>query len=94
VQWDGEVKGTADDFIGGGTKERGSPKQVQAQMFLVDLLADGPVLAKEVLAKAREQGHAEKTLNRAKVAADAVSYRNEEDSEWYWRLVDDGGDDA
>ncbi|MNT97949.1 hypothetical protein D3C72_2404080 [compost metagenome] len=88
------MKGVADDFIGGGTKERGSPKQIQAQMFLIDLLSNGPVLAKDVMVKAREQGHAEKTLNRAKVAVGAESYRSEEDHEWYWRIVDTDGEDA
>lgn len=94
VEWGEEVKGSADDLMA-GTKERGSPKLAQAQLFLIDILAEGPVLASEISRRARELGIAEKTLNRAKEELEVESTQHCEGFEgrWVWRSKADGDDD-
>jgi hypothetical protein len=50
IRWDGEVMLQADDLAGGGEK-RG-----EAYMFLSEILADGPMLAKDIEKAAKARG--------------------------------------
>jgi hypothetical protein len=60
----------------------------QAEAWLRDLLADGPMRSREIHAAARDAGLAWRTLERAKrrlsVQADRVGYGAT--GQWYWRL--------
>ena len=61
----------------------------EAAEWLRDLLADGPVPAKDCQRKAREVGIAEKTLNRAKRRLKVKSEQTRDQSQisqWHWKL--------
>lgn len=59
----------------------------QAESFLKNLLANGPVAAKEVEARAADEEIAPATLNRAKTGI-AESYFSKSQG-WMWRLLSD-----
>jgi putative DNA primase/helicase len=56
---------TADEAAAPAEASEGRSALEEAAEFLRELLADGPMPAKRVLAEAREAGHAEKTIRRA-----------------------------
>lgn len=66
---------------GGKIRPRG-----HAKAFLQALLKDGPVPAVEVTKRAKDEGIARNTLDRAKASV-AESFR--QDDKWYWRLIED-----
>ena len=86
VEWGDDVKGSADDLMG-GTRSKASPKLSAAEVFLLRELAEKPVPALDISRRAREGGFSEKTLNRAKERIGAESARV--DGIWYWRMADD-----
>jgi hypothetical protein len=55
-----------------------------AEEYLKRLLADGPMLQRDVAAKATAAGHSETTLARAKSALGAISRKTREG--WMWSL--------
>lgn len=65
VVWMDECELTADDVC--GAPENGSALE-DAKAFLCEFLADGPKPRAAVLAAARCEGHAERTLRRARAA--------------------------
>ena len=69
------------------------PQLAEAMNWLEDVLNDGPVPAKEVLKKAREDGIAKRTLDRAKQELDVETYREGFGAEgaWMWRIKDGKG---
>jgi hypothetical protein len=61
----------------------------EAEAWLRDILADGPVPAREATKQAREVGIADRTLKRAKRAAGVVSESSRDDNGitgWTWSL--------
>jgi hypothetical protein len=62
-----------------------------AKEFLGEELADGPVMAKQVFKDARDAGHADITVRRAKTELRVKSERLGTEG-WAWRLPDDKGD--
>jgi putative DNA primase/helicase len=77
---------TADDVI--ASAETRTDRDEAAE-WLKTLLADGPVPAKEVRKRAREDGIADRTLDRAKKAAGAVSRSQRSESgitAWSWEI--------
>jgi hypothetical protein len=83
----GECTVTADDLL--AERERSSHGELdEAREFLLGELADGPVLAKDVLAGAKALGIAERTLRRAKTGM-AKSRKGDGGSgqRWYWELL-------
>ena len=95
VLWDGgEVTVTADDVV---TREPEKGEQTSeradAADWLRDVLADGPLLAKEVQERAKHQADiAPRTLARAKKDAGVEAYRPENPGPWYWRLPGTGAE--
>lgn len=98
---------TVTDAIKAPTLERGADREVtsdevisdaetrtamdEATEWLQDILADGPVDAKEVHKQARDAGISERTLRRAKRPAGVVSESNRAETGiggWMWRLKD------
>ena len=82
-----------------GTSERGvndllksdhrdEPRN-EAEKFLADLLADGPMTAGKVRSVAEEAGHAWRTVGRAKKALGITSFKSEFGGGWTWELPDD-----
>ncbi|MDD9938060.1 MAG: hypothetical protein OXT09_30905 [Myxococcales bacterium] len=61
-------------------------------MFLLEVLADGPVLAAEVMRKAAARGISKKTLNRAKRELDVAREKPKgvKDGPWTWFLREGG----
>jgi putative DNA primase/helicase len=56
-----------------------------AKCFLRNLLAEGPIPARQVEADIRGAGYALRTINRAKKLVGAESFK--EGKTWFWRIV-------
>ncbi|NOZ21119.1 MAG: AAA family ATPase [Planctomycetes bacterium] len=71
-------------------KQGDSPIE-DAEEWLRDALGDGPLPSKDVLRMARENGHSERTLRRAKKALGITVSKEgfEAGSTWYWSLPGD-----
>jgi hypothetical protein len=63
----------------------------EAEQFLRDLLAGGPVPAKEGEKQARELGMAGRTLRRARKKVGAIAEKGGLKEGWTWRLPTEGG---
>jgi hypothetical protein len=92
VDWDGISTLTANDLSAPMSPETDEkPALEQAKEFLHILLADGPVLAKEVEQQAKDNGVTWATLRRAKANMDiGLRKRTGEgkNSQWEWFLKD------
>lgn len=88
VEWLGQTALTADALLAAppGGEERTA--LADAEAFLRAFLADGPVEAKTIQARAREAGIAEPTLRRAKarVGVEAFLTGFGAAGRWHWRL--------
>ena len=85
LAWHGEVAADAEEVAGNSDGTERSAAE-EAAAFLREVLADGPVPARTVLAEADAAGIAEKTLKRAKKRLGVASDRG--DGAWSWRLPD------
>ena len=91
IQWEGEADCSARDLLAVQSTE-GEPAGARAgaEDFLRELLADGPVKAKDVRREARDAGVSDRTLDRAKaqlgVRATKAGGRFGGDPAWYWEL--------
>ena len=90
VAWEaGPVTMTADELLAeeaAGDQSRGARQE--AADWLRDVLACGPVGANEIKKRAKEDGIASRTLDRAKKSLDVKAARNGPDGCWTWRLPD------
>jgi hypothetical protein len=77
--WDGKVDLDADDLINGGS-ETTSLELVKG--FLKEALKRGPKAAEEILQRAKAEGHASRTLDRAKKALGVQVRKNGKIWEW------------
>jgi len=68
VEWLGECDLSADELCGPPESAEGRSALHDATAFLCETLADGPKPRAEVLAAAKREGHAERTLRRARAA--------------------------
>jgi putative DNA primase/helicase len=94
LQWEpGIVEGTADRLL---AQDEGATRSEQqerdgAKAFLRDLLSHGPVASKQVMADAKANGIAQRTLWRAKVELGIVAERTRttegNTGPWYWALA-------
>ena len=73
IVWRGESEYTADDLLD-LSKNQGD-KLGEAKVFLLDILADGPVEQSEIEAGAAELGIAYRTVERAKKSLGIISRR-------------------
>lgn len=92
LAWDGPVNKSATDLLAlpEDKAERGA--LADAEGFLRDLLADGPIEAREAQRQAREAGIMEPTLRRAKAALGIRSYREggiAASGRWVWAYCPD-----
>lgn len=67
----------------------GRTDREQAADWLRDALADGPMRSTDVIAQAKENGIAEKTLRRAFRDMGGKPHKASFDGGWYWRLPGD-----
>ena len=88
VAWqEGEVSITADDALADDRDGHGErTEREDCAEWLTGLLANGPVLAREVEREAREAGHSVATLRRAKAKIKAESRRSVFGGPWEWSL--------
>lgn len=91
LYWEsGAVRLTADQglaiHLNGGKKSRSTPKQDEAEDWLVSFLAGGPVPAAEVIEAADEADIKEKTLRRAKTNLGVKSVKSEFRGSNVWTL--------
>ncbi len=86
--WEGIIEGTAREILGDveHDEEESGNEKADAEVFLTDLLADGPVSTKQVKADAAGAGYSWRTIERAKrdlkIEARKVSMKDG----WQWFL--------
>jgi len=91
VAWEDEaVAMIADDVLNAGEDERGQTAVEQAAEWLRETLAAGPTKPADVIARARDAGYSESTVQRAKRRAGVESIAQRDDDSkmtgWAWRL--------
>jgi hypothetical protein len=82
------LEGTARELLGQAEAEADPEERnarEEAEGFLSGMLADRPLPAKQIQREAREAGHSERTLWRAKKAL-GVEARKEGVGAWLWHL--------
>jgi putative DNA primase/helicase len=92
VQWGGSIDGSARELL--ATTEISDPPGEasaldDAQAFLADMLADGPLPANKIFADAKGAGHSDATIRRAKTALGVESRKDGEAGirgGWVWAL--------
>jgi hypothetical protein len=101
VNWLGNSEVSAKDLLATPQDHEHADARSEAVEFLSEVLADGPLPAKQVIEEADNAGIAEKTLRRAKKLLDVIVYRENTTGEkrgsgrWLWKLpmvelVEDG----
>jgi hypothetical protein len=80
------------------TADQGGPDEmsdrIEARELLNVLLADGPVMAKQVIGSARDAGIGERTLRKAKNDLKVKSEKAGLDGGWVWRLPEGCNEDG
>ena len=86
IAWSGQSTWRAADLQGGRDDEEGT-KLSEAKAWLTDYLRGGvTVKAKQVQKDAKDDGHSERTLDKAKKALGVKSIKNAIDDHWGWWL--------
>lgn len=85
--WEGTVEGTAREILGDleHNDTDGGEKQ-DAEQFLKDLLADGPLSAKQIKADATGAGYSWRTIERAKRELEIEARKSGMKDGWQWFL--------
>jgi hypothetical protein len=92
VNWLGQSEVSAKDILATPQDQEHADARSEALEFLHDVLADGPMPAKQVVEEADDAGIAEKTLRRAKKLLDVIVCRENATGEkrgsgrWMWKL--------
>ncbi len=91
VEWGDEIDLSADDLLHSPDARKDAPELNEAMDLLVDLLVDGPMLAKEVLHLTAEAGVSKKTVTRARKRLGIKSKRDRDSKtgktqSWTWDL--------
>ncbi len=94
VDWKGETPLDAAALLSAPTDQEERSALSEAQEFLREILAGGPLPSKEVENDGREASIEPRTLKRAKQKLEVISERQGgigEKGRWYWRLPDSKG---
>lgn len=87
IAWEGVSAHTADSLNAQGTTAEERTELQEAEEFLRETLADGPVLYNTLIKLARNAGIAERTLKRAKASLRVESKKAKtQDGQWTWQL--------
>jgi hypothetical protein len=92
INWLGQSEVSDKDILTTPQDQAQADARSEAVEFLNDVLADGPLPAKQVIEEADDSGIAEKTLRRAKKLLDVTAYRESAVGEkrglgrWMWKL--------
>jgi hypothetical protein len=73
--WEGETRHTAEQLLAPKLPEEERSSIEEAEEFLAGLLANGPRPAREVKAAGRQEGIAERTLDRARLRLGVTTHR-------------------
>lgn len=94
VQWGNAIEGSARDILAEAEQTPDdlddSSQLGEAKAFLLKVLAGGPIPARQIFAEARDAGHAERTLKRAKADLGIESTKGEMSGKWAWSLPTKG----
>jgi len=85
IRWLGESDKDAESLLDTETS-RGAARDEATQLLLAELGAGGTCLARDLYDQAQLVGISEKTLKRAKKSLGVISFHQDGDSAWYWRL--------
>jgi hypothetical protein len=91
VVWDGDVDLNADEAIAAANIKQG--RQTGVVVFLLDILANGPVPKKIIDERAAAQGISEERLRTAKQKMGIVVYKDGMTGRWVWALPQDSPKD-
>ena len=93
VEWGEMIEGNARDMLADveadETERHGDGEKGEAEDFLLDVLAAGPITATEVYRQAEEAGIKHRTLERAKQSLKVRSKRRSQpghSAHWAWHL--------
>jgi putative DNA primase/helicase len=90
VSWGAAIEGTARDILADAEQLEDDASEVsaldEAKAFLQDALLAGPKPANQVFKEAREAGHSEITVKRAKQKLGVVSIKGGMSEKWCWAL--------
>ena len=89
--WLGDSEVSAKDLLATPQDQEHADARSEAVEFLSDVLAEGPVPARDIIQSAKDAGIAEKTLRRAQKVLGVAPYRESEAGKrgagrWLWRL--------
>lgn len=93
VLWGEALAGTARELLGQAENQADPDEQgalADAKGFLLAILADGPVSAKQIKREADEAGHSQITLKRAKQALGVEAIKDGFKAGWTWALPPKG----
>jgi hypothetical protein len=91
VEWRGVTDHDANSLAAGSVSPHERTALDDAKEFLREELADGLVMSRQVFKDARDAGHTEITVRRAKTELRVQSEKQGAEG-WAWRLPDDEGD--
>jgi hypothetical protein len=91
VAWEGECSLTAEQLLAAPTDEEERGAIVEADEFLTDFLAAGPMATKTVIVEAGKAGIAERTLRRAAKRRGVRHRKLGMGGGWVWELPAEGG---
>ena len=87
VAWEGVSAHTAESLNAQGSTQEERSELHDAEEFLLEVLADGPLLYSALIKLARNAGIAERTLKRAKASLHVESKKaRTQDGQWTWHL--------
>jgi RecA-family ATPase len=90
VVWSGKIEGSARDILADAEQTEAQSNERterdEAKGFLKDLLAKGPLKAPDVLRQAKDAGHSDSTIRRAKKELGIVVSKQGMHSGWAWQL--------
>lgn len=86
IQWEREaVNLTADEALRVDDDQAKAGERQEAKRFLLDMLANGPILASDAERRCQEDGLSIRTLKRAKKELGIISEKNGA-AGWFWKL--------
>jgi hypothetical protein len=89
VDWEGPTGLTAEEALSGVAQDMEHSDLREAEAFLTDLLAGGPVPTREVKQKGSDAGHSWATLRRAKDRSGVEAVKEPGKSgRWMWKKLD------
>lgn len=86
--WAGAIEGTAREILGDVEHDdsEGGGERLDAEQFLRDLLADGPLPTRQIKADADGAGYSWATVRRAQKALGVAAIKRGMKEGWTWRL--------